>query len=243
MLVRTELAGYGHYVVCTIIPRVILEKVVELLLVSSLAKDWENKEFDHSAPTGCTGFGNSLYIETKDESDPEVKLIWYPHRLAKALDSAWLLQKIAYVLKYDNPSWKSLNPGLMSLEVSAGESSGPGWFARANFSEAVWDVIESPSFPGLIPAINRDIQNWWEDQRGCRVRGQYLTFFQGRDGPTIHVYQPDGNGLWIEGSRQTNTDYQLCDHNTDCFRHAFIHVLSLCIVLDHCRRAVNKEVK
>jgi hypothetical protein len=125
----------------------------------------------------------------------------------------------------------------INLEVDSGRATN-GWYVGANFGAGVWDIIESPKFTPLLPKINADIRKWWEDQSGRKEWAQYTTVFDGKDGLTLQVYQPGSKGLWIAGSRNSCNScglYQLVDHNTDSWRDAIAHVLSLSIVLKYCR--------
>jgi hypothetical protein len=111
-----------------------------------------------------------------------------------------------------------------------------GWYVKANFDDPIWDVIESPQFPKLLPQINRDIQLWWQDQSNTEMPAQLCTVFRGIDGPTLQVYHPGSSGLWIVGARKkTHGSFQISDHNTDSSSDAFAHVYALCVILKYCR--------
>lgn len=235
MRARVEFSGCGHYGVCTIIARDDLPKFSEMLLKTPLAKDWYNPELDIWPPVG---FDNALSILNKNIEDPEVKLAWNPRKMTESMRSHYLLMKIA---KYGLPKSDIDLPGA-NLEVSTVETHN-GWGVHANLSAAAWDEIEKPEFQEIVPQISRDIRNWWEDQTGHEERAQYLTVRKGKDGVVLMVYQPCGNGLWIDGCRHVPIgvgEHQFHDHNTDTAFQALGHVVSLCTVLKYCRAAINK---
>lgn len=233
MRVTTELSGLGHYGVCSKIPWNFLEPISEILVkkVDKLGDKfkWDNPEFDRPF---LFGFERSLSIlNQNDEADPLATIIWSPQRLGLALESVSYLLKIARALDLPQRDDGS------DLEIEGGQSSGDGWFVRANFSPVIWDVIESCEFKSLLPAINTDIRCWWEEASTFPRSEQYASLFNGNDGLNLQVMQLGGHGLWIVGSRKARLGYQFCDHNTDCAFHAMSHVQALCIILKHCRTA------
>jgi len=228
MLIRTELSGVGHYGVCTVVFRDDLEKLLALLSSSPVSEGWENFELDPWKPMG---FNGSFQILTKDQAEPEIKLAWYPGRLSDALVSHGLLMRgmASFTEKGKSPR---------ALEVFSAKTSSD-WHLQADFGDDIWDVIESSDFAKILPKINAEIRSWWEDQSGVPELGQYTIVFGGRNGPTLQVYQPRGSGLWICGSRHGGSSHQLTDHNTDSSRDCFAHVLSLCMILKHCRAVIE----
>jgi len=227
MIVRTELSGVGHYGVCTIVQRDELGKLFELLSSSPINDDWQNFELDPWKPTG---FNGSFRILTKDQAEPEVKLAWRPGYTSDALVSHGLLMrgKASFEEVVENPR---------SLEVYPAKTPSD-WHLQADFGGDIWKVIESPGFPKILPKINAEIRSWWEDQSGSPESGQYAAVFDGQYGKTLQVDQR-GGGVWIAGSRKSRYAHHLADHNTDSSRDCFAHVISLCVILKHCRTVIE----
>lgn len=231
---RVELSGLGHYCVCTIVSAKDLEKASKFLQTSIVVEQEKNKrwhlDLGRYHPFGLEG---SMCFLDKDLDVEEIKIGWYPGRLRDAMITHYYLSR---AISFDSDV--SDSPALSGdfLEVMASQSS-QGWCVGANFGNDIWDVIENPIFSDLLPQINADIRNWWQDDSGSEMLGQYTTVFNGREGLTLQVYQPTGNGLWIVGSRKIDGcyGYQFMDHNTDTSHQAFAHILSLCIILKHCR--------
>ncbi|MEX0910327.1 MAG: hypothetical protein WDZ73_01060 [Candidatus Paceibacterota bacterium] len=209
-------------------PKADLPAMVEFL---QKRKDWENPEFEPYKPIGFDGSLTTLDLE--DGQSEEICWGWNPRRIENSMESHTLLSQMHKMLNR-----KVKNPGGMWLEGVACAMSSRGWAVGANFSPAVWNIIESQAFQEWLPTINENIQKWWEDQTWSRQRAQYTTVFDGRDGPTLQVYQPAGNGLWICGCRNDSysQQYQITDHNTDTPLLALGHVVSLCTILKFCRQ-------
>lgn len=243
---RVELSGLGYYGVCTVISRKDLEHAVELLKKrqerlleqgKDKEEDWGNLDLNLWHPFGLD---RSMRFLTKEPDAPEVKLGWNPNSLPQAMETHYFLATKASVgTSFEEK--RDLTGDF--LDISASPSSGQGWFVRANFGDVIWDVIENPAFPEMLPQINSDIQKWWQDMYGSEMSAQYATRPLGRNGPVLSIYQPIGSGLWIAGDRQIEglSGYQLHDHNTDTGYQAFAHVLSLCIILKHCRDFIAKN--
>lgn len=234
MNIRTELSGVGNYVVCSIIDRALLENIIQKFR-QALKLDRHDPELDKWCNLDLErfrsfGLNDSLYVETKDDNDPVVRLLWRPDRLADALKSIGWLMKLASFIG-TRPNTAVQGDGLEVYPIR----SDNGWTVYANFGGSIWDIIEDQEFQEQLPQINADIRKWWEDHNGEVTLGQYTTVFRGKDGPTLQVYQPSGSGLWICGCRLSNYEYQFVDHNTDHYVQAFSHVISLCIILKHCR--------
>ena len=224
-IIRTELSGFGHYGICSLVPQPIVEAFRQN--VKSHA-DWEYPEFDFCR----TGIEHSL-VNYQYDDGPYFRLGWAPSNLPSAMKSVRILDRYGEMLPTQQKRELFNYP---SLEVTAYPNSN-GWDVKANFGNPIWDLIESGDFPSLLPGINTEILNWWKDQSNTDVGGQLTTVFKGVNGITLQVYQPSGNGLWIVGSRNdTGGSYQIHDHNTDGWSQAFAHVFSLCVILKHCRR-------
>jgi hypothetical protein len=221
MLIRTEMSGVGHYGICTIVPRDGLEKLLVLFSGLPISESWENLDFDPWKPMG---FGGSLRVLDKDPLEPEIKLAWSPGILSNAMVSHSLLMR-----GKETFGEEVKNSG--ALEVYLAKTSS-GWCLQADFGDDIWDVIECPEFTEVLPKINAEIRFWWEDQSGMPRPGQYATVFDGQCGPTLQVYQPRGDGLWVAGSRNRRTggcsQRQLTDHNTDSSRDCLL-TCSLCV--------------
>lgn len=227
-LARTEFSGLGHYGVCTIIGSESTEELSKILSRILPEGAWRNPEFEeyHSL-----GYDDSLrQIESKNAG--EMVLSWDP-RKTSSIKSAGKITSIIHMLLLRPNEVLARDTG-MNMEIHAGQSD-DHWFVFANFSPKVWDVIESERFNEILPAINSDIERWWDDQTGRKHTSKYVTVFDGRDGPTLQVYQPDGSGLWVSGSRKINDGYQIHDHNTDTGFQAMSHVIALCTILKHVR--------
>lgn len=234
MIIRTELSGLGHYGVCSIIPRSAVPGLIST--IQNFHEDvrqgtWENPDFDTN-PWRPTGLDGSFHV-LQNESENEIRLCWRPNKLRGCLHSLQLLH-------LTNPEVSSAadKPTLQDqiLEIAV-DSLDPEWGISANFGDPIWGVIEQETFEqSILPAINVEIRSWWEDLANSPQQGEYGTVFNGKDGLTLQIYQPCGDGLWISGSRGDRcSKYQLNDHNTDTALQAFAHVLSLCFVLKHCR--------
>ena len=160
MIVRTELSGCGHYGVCTIVPRDVLEKLMESFvhLSSSANTDWDNWSNLDLDPWKPFGINGSWRFLTKDDQESEVRLAWDPGHLGDALISQNMLMRFASIVSDGKETKAGAN-----LEICTGRMS-EGWFAQANLGDDIWKVIESSDFPNLLPKINADIRHWWEDQ-------------------------------------------------------------------------------
>lgn len=234
--IRVEFSGYGHYGICTILDRQDLISIIdEIRGLEQYQDSWANLDYPDYL-NRPTGFDSALWPIPADHHSLEanVRLGWRPGKLGAAIRSHQLIWHMA-----SSRGMQASQPelGESNLYLIAGPTAN-GWFVQASFGNPIWDVIERSDFIGLLPQINADIRSWCEDQSGTREDGQYTTVFTGRDGPTLQVYQPDGDGLWIVGSRQhsNSSGYQLTDHNTDCATHATAHIVSLCTILKYCRR-------
>jgi hypothetical protein len=243
-MIRTEFSGLGHYGVCTILPHQDFDRLVRLvgrMLAEIRRGEWENADVGPSS-IGTTGIERCFRL-LPTPNDTEICLGWVPNKLEWALHSLGLLMEAASYEARDKKQFPAHNPEL-TLEVCPTRSTN-GWLVRANLSDQVWEVIEGPVFPALLPRINSFIQKWQEDQTGQQSFSEYTTLFGGRDGPTLQIYQPVSNGLWIVGCRtrdQVCSGWQFTDHNTDTARQAFAHIISLCAVLHYCREeSVEKK--
>lgn len=232
----TKLSGLGHYCLCSVLSFDLLYRAMELISRSPDFGRWKNLEVDVWHPFGLDG----AFRYVHEGPEKEAVLGWDPRDPENAMLSHHLLAKCLSVIKAgestgeDNADEKG-----MSLEVYPGKTS-DGWFVQANLSDAVWDVIEGPVFVKIVDKINGDICRWWEDQNGRSESGRYVILFDGKDGPTLQINQPGSGGTWIVGSRLSNntSGYQFSDHNTDWYLQALSHIVSLCFVLDHCKKAL-----
>lgn len=224
MKIYTELSGFGHYGVWSIVPYPILE---EFLKSADRFPDWESPDF-LSRGIGRTGIDYSL-IHYRYNDKPGIRLGWLPHKLGDAMRSLALLARFIP----PSPLSESFSEPMLELEACSFTN---GWYVKANFDDPIWDVIESPQFAELLPRINRDIKLWWQDHSNTDMYGQLCTVFTGVDGPTLQVYHPGSSGLWIVGTRKkSHGSFQISDHNTDSSSDAFSHVYALCIILKYCR--------
>lgn len=222
MEIRTELSEVGRSVVQTVIDRGVLEGVTGFLIDSPKTQEWCYPEMD--MPT--TGVKLAFW---HDPGDDEVKLIWRPGLMLEALRSQSLLMSYRPLGLSTCDHSKTSEVALEVYPVC-----GQDFRVWANFSPRAWDLIESQEFLECLPAINRELQLWWEDQVGVSKAGyQMVNVFEGRTGTNLMVYQPVGSGLWISGNRDQNP--QVVDHNTATTQEAFAHVLSLCLVLKSLR--------
>ncbi|MBP9855936.1 MAG: hypothetical protein KBC48_01335 [Candidatus Pacebacteria bacterium] len=226
MFITTEFSGIGNYGVCTIIPRDILENSMDMLQKSSRGENWENFDLNHYRPLGI----KNCFRIISEQDEFKVKLSWLSHHLADALRSHGLLMLCAAELMTKDRSGAG-------LEIHSAQISN-GWCLQANLGDQIWDVMESPKISEILPQINSEIRTWWEDQEGVARHGQYAIIFSGKDGLTLQINQPTGNGVWVAGSRKSDNTNQITDHNTDTSFQCFAHVLSLCVVLKHCRKVV-----
>lgn len=234
--IRVEFSGYGHYGICTILDRQDLISIIDEIRGLEQYQDaWANLDYPDYLNRPM-GFDSALWPIHADSLclGPDVRLAWRPGKIGAAIRSYQLLYQIA---RSRGMQASQADMGERNLYLIAGPAT-DNWFVQASFGHQIWDVIERPDFSDLLPVINADIRCWCEDQSGTLELGRYTTVFAGRDGLTLQVHQPDGNGLWIVGSRRhsNSSGYQLTDHNTDCASHAMAHIVSLCTILKHCRR-------
>ncbi len=231
MIISTELSGFGHYGIWSIVPYPVLE---EFLKISKRFPEWEYPDFLNRGTTR-TGIKASLINYNLDDG-PGIRLGWLPFNIAKSMESISLLGRVAQSLSDQEKRRESLSKPILEL-VAEPMSKNDGWNVKANFGDPIWDIIESADFPFSLSKINKRIQLWWQDLYNDHVSGQYASVFNGVDGLTLQIYQPSGNGLWMVGSRQhSGGSYQICDHNTDSSTDALAHVYALCVILDHCRQ-------
>ncbi len=246
MRIRTEFSGVGNYGICFIMQRAYFDRLLKVVKESNLKKEWENIDLD--GPGSLLGIGGALVLlDRYGEEKSEVKIGMVPRAIEDAVESASILFgadshcEAVDETKSGKPSEQPLVPEA-SLAVRFARATN-GWCVRADFTAAVWNVIESLSMNDLLPAINADQRKWWEDQSGLATPAQYTTVFTGRRGRTIQVYQPKGNGLLIAGSRQTDglSESQITDRHTDTAYLAFGHIISLCTILKHCRLFLGEK--
>ncbi len=231
-----ELSGLGHYGVCTIVPPDLLRALRDMIENSAHAAKFKSS----ISETGPFGVDEALRPNFYGDKEEALKVIWIPGKLEGAMLSHEILRQCASLLEPQSPL--PVDDKTLTLEVAVGRSGSDGWYVHARFSAPVWDVIEGPFFPEILPHINREIRDWWEDYNGWRGKRECTTLFKGRDGPTLQIYQSSGNGLWIAGSRkdrELGQEFQFYDHNTDYHAQAFAHIIGLCFVLKHCRQSVG----
>lgn len=246
MIITTELSGRGHYGVCSVLPRSSVPDLMERMgkfrsEIKEKYGSWTKTNFDVD-PWGRTGLEGSLFcLDTTGENE-EIRLGYVPSKFDLAFTSLELLN-LCNDLEKQRDSRKERMPSEAILEVYVGRCS-HGWGVKANFGDPVWDVIESDHFATeLLPVVKLRLQQLWEDWTGNDFRHSMSNTFV-RDGVSsrgIQIYHPMGNGLWIEGSRNTYNSYQLIDHNTDTPRDAFAHIYALCVVLDLCRKHIESS--
>jgi hypothetical protein len=186
------------------------------------------------------GNNECLHRLERKEEDQEQEMLclgWNLQNGADSFDSISRLLHILWVMQESAPSI-ARSRDFMGLTVHITRTTN-GYGVGANFSEAVWELIESPfyMFEQIeLPLINREIQCAFEEKVNKPVPGQYATIFEGRDGATLQILQPHGSGVWIAGSHKKAFEYQLTDHNTDTSLQALMHVIGLCTVRTHARR-------
>lgn len=236
-MIKVEFSGHGHYGICTIVNKKELPAIADVLTKQKTKETWHNPGFESEYCTNYSiGFNQSLRsFDLPNDDSEEIRFGWNPRSIETSMETHGHLTRTQELIS----GFKKENPDGMWLESFVGVANS-GWLVGANFSSEVWDVIESSVFREQLPAINEDIQKWWEDQSWTRQRSQYTTVFNGRDGPTVQVYQPAGNGLWIAGSRNSSDPYQITDHNTDTGFLALGHIVSLCTILKHCKQIAGK---
>jgi hypothetical protein len=235
MISQTEFSGYGNFGVCTFVHKQAFEKALEWLSSGDARlkiEPWDPEIlYDPWKRSGIGQCARRLQEREKERGDIYC-LGWNPLKNAECIRS---MAQLSFILRqvgeepFPIPEWLGLS---MSI------SSHPNGYAMgADFTDATWDVIESGSFSEtVLSSINRDIRCWFEERVNYPVEGQYGSLFRGLDGPTLQIYQPSSNGVWISGSRKCGAgSHQLTDHNTDTPDDAMGHVIGLCTVLKHCR--------
>ncbi|MFA6081862.1 MAG: hypothetical protein WC773_00390 [Patescibacteria group bacterium] len=201
---------------------------------------WDDGIVDN--PWASTGIGGRTIRRLRDlESNGLVCLGWRRYELVKCVDSMVLLSYALWPVLVGQ--YEMARPNNAGLQVDINEIT-RGYRVAANFDPVVWDVIEHAGFKGLLPAINTHIRHWFEEFADGREDGQYTTVFNGKDGPTLMFYPPStSRGVWISGSREPGIDgHQLYDHNTDGALDVMGHLVALCTVLDHCRKAIDSGI-
>lgn len=238
MKITVELAGWGHYGLCSVVSRASLEQALEKIdRRRQRAEEKGIQDFSDGdwgdltaglAGKYSIGPDNCLKLCNTKDGD-KIKLVWRHDTLRQAMLSHDLLHCILLDFNSEDETGNGLE-----VEVGAAQQ---GWFVRANFGPDIWQVIEDSVFPSLLSErINPEIRKFFEDNYdGDMGPGQYGTVHQGINGLSLQLYQPVGSGVWIVGSRQKSFGYQFVDHNTDCSFQALAHIFSLCVVQKHCR--------
>lgn len=240
----TEFSGYGEYALCTIIHREAFSKAISFLVEQGPKlgiEPWSDEVID--APWRRCGSNDCLHRLQDLEKGKEdfVYLGWNPRKVEDTVKSiSQLFFALRVIDEQQFPLFDCLENA--ALQVTVSYTSG-GYAVRADFTPAVWNVIEEGHFEkALLPAINQDLRRWFEEGDNCSKPGQYGTVFDGKNGLTLSFYQPTGNGLWIAGSRSSMDQvHQLTDHNTDHAIEALGHIIALCIVLKHCRQYLMQK--
>jgi hypothetical protein len=238
----TEFSGYGRYGICTYVHSQALTRAVAWLAENDRTEKNANTIWDKDIVTDSRiriGNNECLHRLERKEEDQEQEMLclgWNLQNGADSFDSISRLLHILWVMQESAPSI-ARSRDFMGLTVHITRTTN-GYGVGANFSEAVWELIESPfyMFEQIeLPLINREIQCAFEEKVNKPVPGQYATIFEGRDGATLQILQPHGSGVWIAGSHKKAFEYQLTDHNTDTSLQALMHVIGLCTVLKYCR--------
>jgi len=194
MNILTELSGYGHYGVCTLLNPDEVEKIFTNPTYQGLLKDWERQEtmqFYGSGPTGP----EICFWRLPVDDQPIIKLGWRPGKIREAMLAHSLLNRFQYAEEFDHKA------NMENFKQSRGLTLGinkheTGWHVRASFGSPIWDVIETEEFQtNQLPKINADLRAWWEDQSNTAMYGQYTTVPNGIHGPTLQIYHPGTGGL------------------------------------------------
>jgi|GEM_PF-5540334 len=223
MRILTERSVFGHHGVWSLVP---FEVLREFQKRASVFAEWESPNFldDRRMRTGVS---HSLINYGYDDG-PMVRLGWHPQHLADAMKSISILDRFALRKgeSFTEPA----------LEILAHPTPN-GWVVKANFGDPVWDVIESERFAHDLSQINKKIKTFWEDATNKDESAQFASMSVGINGPTLQVYHPGSQGLWIAGARNHSGvgSFQMCDHNTVSAEDAFAHIYALCVILEHCR--------
>lgn len=235
MKILTELSGFGHYGVCSIISADQLDR-----MLTNFPKHLEGWEL--SQPDRITGIDASLWRLTDlDENEDTCRYAWRPDKLHAAMRSIGILDRLSPGFEDFNVNLKAgkedeqtfLASNSLNFSISRNEN---GWHVRGSFGYQIWDVIESDYFSSdLLPRVVRELELYWEDQNGRSQRMPNTFVHDGAEGKTLQIYHPVGNGCWISGARKKRGDHQLCDHNTDYEAQAFGHIFGLCLVQKYCR--------
>ena len=242
MIITAELSGRGHYGVCSALDRSEAPELTERIegLTPEAKKrfgSWTKPDF-HLDPWGRTGIDDSLFCLDTTNKDKQIRLGWVPYKIELALRSLQLLEMCCPLME-QRKSRESRLPTEAILEVNVGKLD-RGWNVKANFGEPIWKIIEDERFSAdLLPVVKLRLQQFWEDRTGFDYRHSMSnTFSRGR---YLQIYHPVGNGLWIEGHPNETGEFQLIDHNTDNSEQAFAHIYALCVVLDECRKEIERK--
>ena len=151
-MIKVEFSGFGHYGICTIIPRNELQVIVDDQRNKQNKLDklgWYNPTFELHQPIGFDRALHDLGLGI-DDSD-EVRFGWTPSRIGDSIESHSYLTRV-YERLYPDLKKERLNrPGLW-LEVFS-NAAPTGWLVRASFSIDVWNIIESPAFQDRLPEL------------------------------------------------------------------------------------------